>query len=129
MEHIKITSNNFADICENLSNIIEKEINAFDEHLTFDEERQKVFRLGILHATSMLGNAYAYKTPITFDTDYENFIKKYEAYQKEQSDKKEKAHQISMEEYLEEKDKENNIEDLAEKVAEIILKKLNKKGK
>lgn len=129
MEHIKITSNNFANICEHLSNMIEKEINAFDEYRTFDEERQRVFRLGILHATATLGNAYAYKTPITFDTDYENFIKKYETYQKEQSDKKEKAQQISMEEYLEEKNKEDNVEGLAEKVAEIILKKLNKKGK
>lgn len=112
-------------MCECIAKSLEEEIQAFDEHRTFDEERQRVFRLGMLHAITKLGYAIRNEdsTSVEINSDYETFIKKYEAYQTMQN---EKAHQISMEEYLEEKNKQGNIDDLANKVAEIVLKKLNK---
>ena len=112
-------------MCERIARSLEEEIRAFDEHRTFDEERQKVFRLGMLHAITKLGYAIRNEesTGVEINSDYETFVKKYDAYQEMQT---QKAHQISMEEYLEEKNKEGNIDELVNKVAEIVLKKLNK---
>ena len=122
-------SNSFFGICKAVSNRAEEKIKEFDEHITFDEEREKVFLQGIMHTAATLGVAYLTAKPTEFIYDYDAFLKLHEKYTSEQKQKEEKAHQISMEEYLEEKNKENHIEDLAEKVAEIVLQKLKKKGK
>lgn len=118
-----VASNNFFSICKAVSNKAEGKIKEFDEHLTFDEEREKVFLQGIMHTAATLGVAYLTGKPTEFTYDYNAFLKLSEKYEKEMAKKNEKTHQISMEEYLEEKNKEGNIENLAEKVAEIILKK------
>jgi hypothetical protein len=112
-------------MCECIAKSLEEEIQAFDEHRTFDEERQRVFRLGMLHAITKLGYAIRNEdsTSVEINSDYETFIKKYEAYQTMQN---EKAHQISMEEYLEEKNKQGNIDILADKIAEYFVQKLKK---
>lgn len=122
-------SNSFFNICKSISNRAEEKIKEFDEHLTFDEERKKVFLQGIMHTAATLGVAYLTGKPTEFIYDYDAFSKLHEKYASEQKQKEEKAHQISMEEYLEEKNKEDHIENLAEKVAEIVLQKLKKKGK
>lgn len=112
-------------MCERIAKSLEEEIQAFDEHRTFDEERQRVFRLGMLHAITKLGYAIRNEdsTSVEINSDYETFIKKYDAYQTMQN---EKAHQISMEEYLEEKNKQGNIDILADKIAEYFVQKLKK---
>lgn len=112
-------------VCERIARSLEEEIRAFDEHRTFDEERQRVFRLGMLHAITKLGYAIRNEesTGVEINSDYETFVKKYDAYQEIQT---QKAHQISMEEYLEEKNKEDNIDILADKIAEYFVQKLKK---
>lgn len=107
--------------CECIARNLEEEIQAFDEHRTFDEERQRVFRLGMLHAITKLGYAIRNEDSngIEINSDYETFVKKYETYQTMQN---EKAHQISMEEYLEEKNKEGQIDKLAKQIAKIVCK-------
>lgn len=113
-------------LCTDMANKVEQEIQTFDEHLTFDEEREKVFRLGILHAITKIGYAFRNNEPIIIDTDYERFNKKYEMYHGLKETKPEKAHQISMDEYLKEKNKEGNIDILADKIAEYFVQKLKK---
>ena len=119
-----VASNNFFSICKAVSNRAEEKIKEFDG--TRQTEFQKVFLQGIMHTAATLGVAYLTGKPTEFTYDYNAFLKLSEKYEKEMAKKDEKAHQISMEEYLEEKNKEEHIEDLAEKVAEIILKKTNK---
>lgn len=128
--------------CESVANKVEQEIQAFDEHRTFDEERERVFRLGILHAVTKLGYAFRNNETVTIDTDYEKFIKKYEMYHGlKEVRAEEKAHQISMEEYIASQNKsaqdsKTASDNLAEKVAETVilyldklLKKVDKKPK
>lgn len=117
-------------LCTDIANKVEQEIQEFDEHLTFDEEKEKVFRLGILHAVTKIGYAFRNNEPIIIDTNYEKFNMKYEMYNGLKEARTEaKAHQISMEEYLEEKNKEKYIDTLAEKVANILMKDFNAKYK
>ena len=122
-----IQTNDFYDVCTHLSNSAENKLKEFDEHLTFDEERQKVFLQGMMYTSAILAEIYKCDDEVRVIYDYEDFLKLYNLYEKET--KPEKAHQISMNEYLEEKNKEDHIEDLAKKVAEIVLQKLKKKGK
>lgn len=116
-------SNSFFNICKAVSNRAEEKLKETNE------ENQKIFLQGIMHTAATLGVAYLTGKPTEFTYDYKAFLKLSEKYEKEMAKKDEKAHQISIEEYLKEKNKEDNIEGLAEKVAEIVLKKLNKKGK
>ena len=120
-------SNNFFDICKAVSVRAEDKINEFDEHITFDEERQKVFLQGIMHASAFLGTMYLTKKPCEFIYDYDEFLKLYEECYAEPEE--ETTHQISMEEYLEEKNKKGNIEDLAKQVANILMKEFDAKYK
>ena len=113
-------SNSFFNICKAVSNRAEEKLKETNE------ENQKIFLQGIMHTAATLGVAYLTGKPTEFIYDYDAFLKLHEKYESEQKQKEEKAHQISMEEYLKEKNKENHIEDLAEKVAEIILKKTSK---
>lgn len=116
-----IQTNNFYDVCTHLSNNAEDKLKEFDEHLTFDEERRKVFLQGMMYASAILAKVYKCDDEVKVIYDYEDFVKLHNLYEKET--KPEKAHQISMEEYLEEKNKEDHIEDLANKVADLICKK------
>lgn len=128
-----IHTNNFYDVCTHLSNSAENKLKEFDKHLTFDEERQKVFLQGMMYASAILAKVYKCDDEVKVIYDYEDFVKLYNLYEKET--KPEKAHQISMEEYLAEKNKEKYIDTLAEKVANILMKdfdakyKSTKKGK
>ena len=108
-------------MCEHIAKSLEEEIQAFDEYRTSDEERQRVFRLGMLHAITKLGYAIRNEesTSVEINSDYETFVKKYNAYQEMQT---QKAHQISMEEYLEEKNKKDDIDNLAMQIAKIVCK-------
>ena len=133
-------------LCTDIANKVEQEIQTFDEHLSFDEEREKVFRLGILHAVTRIGYAFRNNEPVIIDTDYERFNKKYEMYHglkevRTEAKAEEKAHQISMEEYIASQNKsaqdsKTASDNLAEKVAETVilyldklLKKVDKKPK
>lgn len=122
METIQtIQTDNFYDVCTHLSNSAENKLKEFDEHLTFDEERQKVFLQGMMYTAAILAKVYKCDGEVKVIYDYEDFVKLHNLYEKET--KPEKAHQISMEEYLEEKNKEDHIEDLANKIADLICKK------
>lgn len=115
-----IHTNNFYDVCTHLSNSAEDKLKEFDEHLTFDEERRKVFLQGMMYASAILAKVYKCDDEVKVIYDYEEFVKLHNLYEKET--KPEKAHQISMDEYLEEKNKENNIDNLAKQIAKIICK-------
>ena len=119
-----IQTNDFYDVCTHLSNSAKNKLKEFDEHLTFDEERQKVFLQGMMYASAILAKIYKCDDEVKVIYDYEDFVKLHDLYEKETQP--EKAHQISIEEYLEEKNKEGNIDDLANKVANIVLAKLKK---
>ena len=121
---MKITTNSFYDICTHISNRAENKLKEFDEHLTFDEERQKVFLEGVMYTSAILGKAYYTGKPTPIIYDYEKYLELYNLFEKET--KPEKAHQISMEEYLGEKNKEGNTDVLAEKIAEYFVQKLKK---
>ena len=122
---MKITTNSFYDICTHISNRAESKLKEFDEHLTFDEERQKVFLEGVMYTSAILGKAYYTGKPTPIIYDYEKYLELYNLFEKET--KPEKAHQISMEEYLEEKNKEGNVNDLAKQVASIIMEQFKDK--
>ena len=125
-----INYNRLVHFCDTISNKVEQEIQSFNEHRTFDEERERVFRLGILHALTKIGYAFRNHTDTVIDTNYEKFNMKYEMYNGLKEARTEaKAHQISMEEYLEEKNKEKYIDTLAEKVANILMKDFDAKYK
>lgn len=127
-----INYNRLVHFCDTISNKVEQEIQSFDEHRTFDEEKERVFRLGILYAVTKIGYAIRNENADSFgiNPNYEEFNKKYEMYQGlKEAKAKAKAHQISMEEYLEEKNKEKYIDTLAEKVASILMKDFDAKYK
>lgn len=119
-----IQTNNFYDVCTHLSNSAEDKLKEFDEHLTFDEERRKVFLQGMMYASAILAKVYKCDDEVKVIYDYEDFVKLHNLYEKET--KPEKAHQISMEEYLKEENKEGNIGILADKIAEYFVQKLKK---
>ena len=125
-----INYNKLIHFCDTISNKVEQEIQSFDEHRTFDEERERVFRLGILYALTKIGYAFRNHTDPIIDTDYEKFNTKYEMYNSlKETRTAAKVHQISMEEYLKEKNKKKYINTLAEKVANILMKDFDAKYK
>lgn len=119
-------TNDFYKLCQTVSDRAESKLK------DCKDEQNKIFLQGIMYTSALLGRAYHTSEPTPIAYDYNKFLNLYALFEKE-TKAEEKAHQISMEEYLKEKNKEDNVNDLAKQVANIIMKefkgKYNKKDK